>query len=144
MKKFFCAIFCFVFTCSIAKADFADSFNAGQHYLSDYQYSSAILEFKKALRINYLDNSARIGLVNSYLARGTYFANTEKNWNSAANDFRAALFYLRYYPSAQDAQNSMQSISTASQNLNQCLSAINYDKTPSKRYEKGRELRLQG
>lgn len=134
----------FVMNLSYSKADFAEHYNLAQDYLSQFQYSSAITEFKKALRINYMDNSARIGLVNSYLARGTYFANTEKNWSSAANDFRAALFYLRYYPSAQDAQNSMQSISTATQNLNQCLSAINYDKTPAKRYEKGRELRLQG
>src|SRR5574344_2550981 len=145
MKKFFCAIFCFVFTCSIAKADFADSFNAGQHYLSDYQYSSAILEFKKALRINYLDNSARIGLVNSYLARGTYFANSDKNWTGASNDYRSALFYLKYYPNNQtDVQNSAAAISNAQQNLAICLKEANFSTAPANRYKTAKEYRADG
>ncbi len=144
MKRIIVSVFILLLFGNFTKADFAQHYNMAQDYLSQYQYSSAITEFKKALRINYMDNSARIGLVNSYLARGTYFANTEKNWTSAANDFRAALFYLRYYPSAKDAQNSMQSISNATQNLNQCLSALNFDKTAISRYGKARELRTQG
>ena len=69
--------------------------------------TSAITEFRKALRINYLDNSARISLINSYLARATYYANQEKNYEKAANDFRSALFYLKIYPTKEQAiQNS--------------------------------------
>lgn len=133
------------FICSAANADFAEHYDLAQQYLSQYQYSSAISEFKKALRINYLDDSARIGLINSYLARGTYFANKDKDWENAANDYRAALFYLRYYPqSNQDVQNSMQAISNATQNLNQCLAMQKFDTSPKSRYEKGKELRLQG
>ncbi len=130
MKKFLSAIFCFLLTCNIAKADFSDYYNAGQQDLSQYQYSSAISEFKKALRINYLDNSARVGLVNAYLARGTYSANKDKNWDSAANDYRAALFYLKYYPSNQDIQNSAQAISNTTQNLNTCLSMLKFNTSP--------------
>lgn len=133
------------FICSAANADFAQHYDLAQQYLSQYQYSSAISEFKKALRINYLDDSARIGLINSYLARGTYFANKDKDWGNAANDYRAALFYLRYYPqSNQDVQNSMQAISNATQNLNQCLAMQKFDTSPKSRYEKAKELRLQG
>ena len=54
---------------------FAQHYNAAQSFLTQGQYSSAIVEFRKALRINYMDNSARIGLVNSYLSRATYYAN---------------------------------------------------------------------
>ena len=61
-----------------AFAGFKEHFDLGQQYLSNFQYSGAVTEFKSALRINYLDNSARIGLINSYLARGMYYANTEK------------------------------------------------------------------
>ena len=93
----FSVVFCLLISISAAKADFAEHYDMAQQYLSQYQYSSAIVEFRKALRINYLDDSARVGLVNSYLARGTYFANKDKNWESAANDYRAALFYLKYY-----------------------------------------------
>ena len=81
----------------LAFADFREHFDLGQNYLSQYQYSGAITEFKSALRINYMDTSARIGLINSYLARGAEFANG-KNWEKAANDYRSALFYLKYYP----------------------------------------------
>lgn len=140
----FSVVFCLLISISAAKADFAEHYDMAQQYLSQYQYSSAIVEFRKALRINYLDDSARVGLVNSYLARGTYFANKDKNWESAANDYRAALFYLKYYPSAQDVQNSSQAIANATGNLNQCLEMQKFDTSPKSRYEKGSDLRLMG
>ena len=59
-------------------ANFAQHYEAAQNFYNQGQYSSAILEFRKSLRINYLDNSARIGIVNAYLARAAYYANTEK------------------------------------------------------------------
>lgn len=144
IQKLLSIIFCLLLATTAAKADFADHYNAAQQYLSQYQYSSAIDEFKKALRINYMDDSARVGLVNSYLARGTYFANKDRDWENAANDYRAALFYLKYYPSNQDVQNSMQAISNSTQNLNQCLSMQKFDTSPKSRYQKAKDLRLQG
>ena len=124
---------------------FVEHYNAGQNYLMSNQYSSSIVEFRKALRINYLDNSARIGLVNAYLARATFYANQEKNYDKAANDFRSALFYLKIYPNKeQTVQNSAGMISSATENLNQCLKVISFDKTPSGRYKRGEELRAMG
>lgn len=152
MKKILCLLISLSLGITVANADmsdnnsgFAQCYNAAQQYLENYQYSSAISEFKKALRLNYMDNSARIGLVNSYLARGTYLANNERKWDLAANDFRAALFYLRYYPvNQQDVQNSIQAISNTTQNLEKCLSMLKYDKTAKTRYNKGKQLRYQG
>lgn len=144
MKKFLSVIVCLLLFATSAKADFAEHYNLGQEYLSQYQYSSAIDEFKKALRINYLDSSARVGLINSYMARGTYYANKDRNWEAAANDYRAALFYLKYYPSNQDVQNSMQAISNATQNLNQCLAMQKFDTSGKSRYNKAKNLRLDG
>lgn len=121
---------------------FAEHYNAAQNYLTQNQYSSAIVEFRKAMRINYLDNSARIGIVNSYLARATYYANQEKNYEKAANDFRSALFYLRMYPNKeQTVQNSAGMIASANENLNQCLKVISFDTTAGSRYKKAEELR---
>ena len=94
------------------------------------------------MRINYLDNSARIGIVNSYLARATHYANIEKDYERAANDFRSALFYLKMYPdNEQDVQNSIGMIQSATGNLNQCLKVMSFDSTPSARYKKAEELR---
>lgn len=126
-------------------AAFSQHYDAAQTFLNQGQYSSAVVEFRKALRINFLDNSARIGLINSYLARATYYANQEKSYEKAANDFRSALFYLKIYPTKeQSVQNSAAMIASAQENLNQCLNVISFDKTASSRYKKAEELRAMG
>ena len=130
---------------SVFASPFTEHYNAAQNYLTQSQYSSAIVEFRKALRINYLDRSARIGLINSYLARASHYANTEKDYNKAANDFRSALFYLKMYPeNDQDVQNSIGMISSANSNLNQCLKVLGEDITASARYKKAEQLRAIG
>ena len=143
MKKFLSLVIAVMFI-SPAYAGFKEHFDLGQQYLSNYQYSGAITEFKSALRINYLDNSARIGLINSYLARGTYYANTEKNYEKAADDYRSALFYLVYYPNANQVKNSSQAIIQVTSNLNKCISTSNFDTSPKNRYSKAKQLRAEG
>lgn len=143
MKKLF-GIICLLSISLPTFAGFKEHFDLGQQYLSNYQYSGAITEFKSALRINYLDNSARIGLVNSYLARGTYYANTENNYEKAADDYRAALFYLIYYPTANQAKNSAQAIVQVTSNLNKCLSSTNFNTSASNRFQKAKQLRAEG
>lgn len=124
---------------------FAQHYDAAQDFLTQGQYSSAIVEFRKALRINYMDNSARVGLINSYFARATYYANQEKNYEKSANDFRSALFYLKIFPTKEQlVQNSASMIATANENLNQCLKVISFDRTASSRYKKAEELRAMG
>ena len=109
---------------------FYQHYDSAQEYLNQGQYSSAIVEFRKALRINYMDNSARIGLINSYLARGTYYANQEKNYDKSANDFRSALFYLKMFPTKEQAiLNSSGMIASSMENLNQCLKVTGFDRT---------------
>jgi len=150
MKKSFLRTICCIAAASIiiqteafaSTGAFAEHYNAGQNYLTQNQYSSAIVEFRKALRINYLDNSARIGIINSYLARATYYANTEKDYDKAANDFRSALFYLKMYPdNERDIENSISMIQSASGNLNQCLKVTGTDTTAGARFKKAEELR---
>ncbi len=147
MNKFFKLLCLITITASIALpacADFKEHFDLGQQYLSNYQYSGAITEFKSALRINYLDNSARIGLINSYLARGTYYANTDKDYAKAADDYRAALFYLLYYPNANQVKNSSQAIVQVTSNLNKCLNEINFNTTAENRFNTAKQLRAEG
>ena len=132
--------------CSICPcfAGFKEHFDLGQQYLSNYQYSGAITEFKSALRINYLDNSARLGLINSYLARATYYANTDHDYKKAGDDYRAALFYLTIYPNANQVKNSAQTIVLVSSNLNKCLNAIDFDTSAQNRYATAKQLRAEG
>ncbi len=73
MKKIFVLLTVLCCANVVFANDFKTFYDNGQNYLNSSQYSNAITEFKKALRINYLDNSARIGLINSYLARATSY-----------------------------------------------------------------------
>ena len=124
-----------------AYAGFKEHFDLGQQYLSNYQYSGAVTEFKNALRINYMDNSARIGLINSYISRATYYGNTERNYQKAADDYRSALFYMQYYPHKVSSQ---QYIPQVTANLNTRLSQINYDRSPQNRFKTAKQLRAEG
>lgn len=127
-----------------AFADFKEHYDLGQNYLANYQYSNAIEQFKNALRINYLDNSARIGLINSYLARAAESGNKDNNWNKAADDFRSALFYMVYYPTQSQVQNSASAINQTSKNLEICLKALNFDLSPENRFKTAKRLRAEG
>ncbi len=146
MKKILTAlsIIALLSTSNVAMADFRTHFDLGQNYLSNYQYSSAITEFKSALRINYMDSSARIGLINSYLARGREFANKDKAWTKAANDYRSALFYMLYYPNSDAVRNASVEIAQVKNNLERCLEESNYDKSFKNRYETAKKLRAEG
>ena len=53
-------------------------YTSGVQYLKSHQYTNAITELKKALRENPNDTSARIQLINAYLARAAYFNNQAK------------------------------------------------------------------
>ena len=131
--------------CTPAFADFKEHFDLAQTYLGQYQYSGAISEFKSALRINYMDTSARIGLVNAYLARGTNYANSDKDWEKAADDYRNALFYLRYYPTSKDAiNNSAQAIMQVVSNLSRCLSEMGFERTPQNSFQTAQRLQAEG
>lgn len=125
-------------------ADFKEHYDLGQNYLSNYQYSGAITEFKSALRINYLDNSARIGLINSYLSRAAEYGNKDKNYNKAADDFRSALFYMMYYPNDNVVRNSSNEINQTINNLDVCFEATNYDTSPQNRFNTAKRLRAEG
>ncbi len=124
-----------------AYAGFKEHYDLGQQYLSNYQYSGAITEFKNALRINFMDNSARIGLINSYLARGMYYGKNEKDYQKAADDYRSALFYMVYFPAQV---TSSQAVPQVTANLNKCLNAIKFDFTPSNRFSTAKQLRAEG
>lgn len=133
---------CLVANCAFA--DFREHFDLAQSYMTQYQYSGAVTEFKSALRINYLDTSARIGLINAYIARGSEYANKDKDWQKAADDYRNALFYLVYYPSDSAVRNSSQAIAQVNKNLDICLDAINFNRTPQNRFNYAKKLRAEG
>lgn len=129
---------------TVVYADFKEHYDLAQSYAAQNQYTSAISEFKSALRINYLDNSARIGLVNAYLGRATEYANKDKSWQKAADDFRSALFYLVYYPNSGSVQNSATAISKVQHNLENCIEIMKFDTSSQNRFDYAKKLRAEG
>ncbi len=127
-----------------AFAGFGEHYALGQEYLSNYQFSSAIMEFQNALKINYMDNSARIGLVNSYLANGSFLANKNKDYRGAADCYRSALFYLLYFPSGNATNQSSSAVAQVRKNLETCLTTIDFDKSPENRFKTAKQLRAEG
>ncbi len=69
----------------------------GSKYLANSQYSSAINEFKKALRTNPNDSSSLIGLFNSYNMRAQYYNNVVKATDSAISDLKSSIFFVKYF-----------------------------------------------
>lgn len=91
-----------------------------------------------------MDNSARIGLVNSYLANGSFLANKNRDFEGAANCYRSALFYLLYFPANSATNTSASGVEQVKKNLETCLNTIRFDKTSKNRFETARQLRAEG
>lgn len=125
-------------------AGFQEHYTLAQQHFFNARYSSAIDEFKKSLMINFMDNSARIGLVNSYIARGSYIANYEHNYRAAADDFRSAIFYLKYYVDKDVAMNSFSSISSTANSLHYCEKQYGALNSAEAHYKLAEELNTAG
>lgn len=146
MKKLLIILFSMLVFTPIVFADetFKSHFDLAEQYYKQAKYTNAIGEYQKALRINNSDNSARIGLINSYLDRATYYINTLKDFDAAANDYRSALFYLEVYPTEQTMQNASQITSDVKDNLEKCFVETKFDKSSYSRYKKADEIRNNG
>ena len=105
-------------------------YDLGEKYLNNYQYSSAIEQFRNSLRQYPTDYNSRIGLINAYSARAAYYNNTAKDYQKALNDSRSALFYIKYYDngsinaSLQNAQVKFEN------NIKELLNILKPNTTP--------------
>lgn len=119
-------------------------YQTGLNYLQNNQYTSAILEFKKALRENSNDLSSKIGITNAYISRAAYYNNKTQEYTKAANDLRSAIFYMKYYDNMANDYNTSQAMAAAVQNLDAILASTNYDKSAKNRANTAKTLRSQG
>lgn len=120
------------------------NYTQGNKYLQNSQYSSAINEFKKALRTNPSDTSSLIGLSNSYSMRAAYYNNTVKATDNAISDLKSALFFLKYFASNDSNFNSAQTIAGMEKNLNTLETAKKQSITPEDRLSSAKTSRTKG
>ncbi|MDD3237836.1 MAG: tetratricopeptide repeat protein [Candidatus Gastranaerophilales bacterium] len=119
-------------------------YDAGMQYLQSYQYTSAIQEFKKAMREKPDDLSSKIGLTNAYISRAAYYNNQAHDYQRAANDLRSALFYMKYYDDSAVDYSMTQATNAAEQNLATVLTVMKVDRSLKGRYTSAKQLRMQG
>lgn len=147
-KKFLLIFFCLLVISGpvFAYNEFNTSsyYDKGLEYLNNYQYTSAIQEFKKALRENPQDLSSKIGLTNAYISRAAYYNNKSSEYTKAANDLRSALFYMRYYDDTSTDYNTSQAAVSAQKNLDMVISNMNADTSDKARFNTAKNLRAQG
>ena len=115
----------------------------GNKYLENSQYSSAINEFKKAIRVNPYDTSSLIGLSNAYNMRAVYYNNTVKAPLKAISDIKSALFFVKYFPDSSGFA-SQQSITSMEKNLSTIENSLQSAITPEKRFSNAKALRVSG
>lgn len=116
----------------------------GNKYLKNSQYSSAINEFKKALRTNPNDISSIIGLSNSYSMRAAYYNNTVKATDNAISDLKSALFFLKYFSANEQNFASSQTILGMEKNLNTLESSKKQTISPSEILSMAKNSRVKG
>ncbi len=114
----------------------------GNKFLQSSQYSSAINEFKKAIRTNPNDVSALIALSNAYNMRAVYYNNTAKSTENAISDTKSALFFSKYY--SNSSASSPQSIAAMQKNLSTLESATGSPVSSESRYNTAKTYRTKG
>ena len=119
-------------------------YTQGQSMYKNGQFSSAIKEFKKALRENPSDSSSKIGLINSYISRAEYYNNTEKNPQKALTDLKSAVFYFVCFNGMTDKTKYSNAYNAASGNLNLLEKSLNSDITADGLIKTAKSSRAKG
>ncbi len=140
----------FVQNTSFSQAVYDDNYQEnpnyiqGSKYLENSQYSSAINEFKKAIRVNPTDRSSLIGLSNSYNMRAEYYNNTVKATDSAISDLKSAIFFLKYFAGSNSDFSLAQSVTAMEKNLSILENSKKQSLSPESRLASANALRVKG
>ena len=125
----------------VSQQDFVD---IGLDYLHKRDYSNAIDYLKRALKGNPKETSIRNNLAVAYNSRGTYYYNNNIDLEKAANDYRSAIYYLKYFGNYPNSTTINENIKLAEQNLNNVLGVQKFDLSAQNRLKKAKELRGKG
>ncbi len=119
-------------------------FNKALKYYENSDYTKAIDLFEKLLRTNKTNISARVNLGASLITRGTYYHNKKSDYTKAANDYRRAIYYLKYDEGIQNKPQVRDNLRIAEKNLKNSLKRQEIELTPPSRFKIAKKLRGQG
>lgn len=133
--------------CEISQKDMETAYSyyeQAEKLSKNNQYSGAIDSLKKGLRLNPYDSNIRIGLINNYLLRATYYNNTSHEYIKAMNDLRSALFFLKYYGAALTDASAIKAITENTGNLSYLYKQTQIATNLKNRYQIAKNLRREG
>lgn len=116
----------------------------GTKFLNSHNYTKAVDAFLKVLKINNTNVNARINLSVAYINRGTYFYNELKNANKAANDYRNAIYFLKYDTIVPDSGVASENLDIAYTNLENLFNISKTKIDKDSRLKTAKVLRGQG
>lgn len=116
---------------SYAKAAGNTHITKGAKYLTACKYTLAIKEYSAVLKTDNKNSQALNGIVKAYSLRGKQYAEKDKEWGKAANDYRASLFY------AQDMSSGTAKdvVSKTEDALDDCYKKLAFRKSAQNRFD---------
>lgn len=128
-------------------ADYSKYYDSGISYYNKSEYSKAIEQFSQALKLAPKNSAIRNNLAVSYISRGIYFHNSAKDYNEAINNYREAIYYLKYDASegSVESQNASGNLGIAIKNLANAMQGIGQSiDNISYHFKTGKDLRAKG
>ncbi len=116
----------------------------GLDFFNSNQYSKAIDSFEKALNIAPEKANTRVNLAAAYINRGTYFYSKLKDIDKASNDYRNAIYILKYDSNIPNSNIGAENLGIAKINLDNLFKDAKISTTKSFRLKTAKELRGQG
>ncbi len=114
------------------------------HYKAN-RYTKAIEAFQKSLELAPDRTTTRVNLAVSYINRGNYYYNTgTSNLETAANDYRSAIYYLQYDKYVPNKKFVKDNLDIAQTNLTNIFTDLNLKKDKDSRFKLAKALRGQG
>lgn len=130
--------------CFAQNIDVINAYNLqGKQYFEKHLYTDSINSYRSALNLESINTHANAGIINSYLARATYYYNKKRDFNSCIDDLKSALFYLKYSNDFSSTQLS-KAIQTTEANLNDVIKQAKKDTSSKGIFEEAKRLKKEG
>ncbi len=119
-------------------------YKKGMEFYRDNEYSKAIKMLSKSLEIAPDRIKTRTNLAVAYINRGTYYFNSESDYEKASNDYRSAIYYLKYDGVKLTTNLARENLEIAGNNLDNVLAKQEISKNKYARLKVAKILRGQG
>ncbi len=119
-------------------------YKKGMEAYRSNEYSRAIEMLEKSLELAPDRIKTRTNLSVAYINRGTYYFNKLSDYEKAANDYRSAVYYLKYDGQSLSTNLARENLEIAEKNLDNVLSVLGEDKKTATRLKTAKALRGEG